>query len=99
MTIVVGDYKLVQEGATFNLIQVVESEETLITEENGQKKRTKTGKLVQRDVEMGYNMSLDSCIKKMIMNNLSEKEMEVSLKQWLNMYREEREKITQLLTL
>lgn len=99
MTIMVENYKLVQEGTTFNLTQIIQSEETLIKKENGQQKRIKTGNLVNREVEMGFNMSLDSCIKKMIMNNLSDKEMVVSLKQWLDMYREEREKITQLITL
>ena len=97
MIIEINNWKLVQDGTTFNLIQVVESEETLITEVEGKKTRIKTGKLIKREVESGYNMSLDYCIKKITMTNLSEKELVVNLEQWVKMYREERESITNLI--
>lgn len=99
MIIIIENFKLVQEGLFFNLVRTIQSEETVIKEEGGKKTRVKTGNLVERDVDFGYGMSLESCIKKIIMTNLSDRELEVSLKQWIKMYQEEQEKIKQLLTL
>jgi len=99
MMIDIGEYKLIQDGNTFNLIWISKAEETLIEEINGKRVRTKTGKLIDKEVEMGYNMTLETCVKRMIMNNLSEKDLVVNLKEWIKMYREEREKIQQLITL
>jgi len=97
MKIKVGDYILIQDGVTFNLVQVIKSEETTIEEVDGKRIRVKTGRLVDREVEMGYNMSIDYCLKKIIMNNLDKKDVTVNLQEWLKMYREEREIITNLM--
>lgn len=99
MTILVEDYKLIQREAGFDLIQTIKSEETLIKEIEGKRIRVKTGKLVDRDIDLGYNMDLESCIKKIIHNNLSRKEVIISLHDWLKLYREEREKITKLINI
>jgi len=97
MIIEIEDYKLIQDGTTFNLVWVTKSEETIIEEVDGRRVRTKTGKLVDRDVDFGYNMQLEYCIHKIVMNNLSQKDLRVNLEKWINMYREEREKITKLI--
>ncbi len=99
MTILVEDYKLIQREVGFDLIQTIKSEETLIKEIEGKRIRVKTGKLVDRDIDLGYNMDLESCIKKIIHNNLSRKEVIISLHDWLKLYREEREKITKLINI
>lgn len=99
MTILVEDYKLIQKEVGFDLIQTIKSEETLIKEIEGKRIRVKTGKLVDRDIDLGYNMDLESCIKKIIHNNLSRKEVIISLHDWLKLYREEREKITKLINI
>lgn len=99
MIIDIGEYKLIQDGTTFDLVWISKAEETLVEEVEGKRVRTKTGRLIDKEVEMGYNMTLETCVKRMVMNNLSEKDLTVNLKEWLKMYREEREKIQQLITL
>ena len=99
MTILVEDYKLIQKEVGFDLIQTIKSEETLIKETEGKRIRIKTGKLIDRDIDLGYNMDLESCIKKIIHNNLAGREVIVTLHDWLKLYREEREKITKLINI
>lgn len=99
MIIKIDDYRLVQEGTLFNLIWVTKSEETLIKKIDGKRVRVKTGNLIDREVIIGYGLQFDNCINRIIMNNLSNKDLVVELKEWIKMYREEREKITKLINI
>lgn len=95
MIIQIGIYKLIQEGSTFNLTKMVQVEETVFEEIDGKNKRVKTGNVVSKEIDFGYNMGLDRCIQKIAMENLSNIDLTIDLATWLKMYREEREKITQ----
>lgn len=99
MIIEIDKYKLIQEGGTFNLIKTVMSEEVIIEEIDGKKSKIKTGNLIPREVDFGYNMSLDRCLQKIIMENLSDTDLITDLNTWIKMYREEREKITQFINI
>lgn len=97
MNIQIGSYKLIQREVGFDLIQTIKSEETVIEKVDGRSIRTKTGKLIDRDIDLGYNMTLESCVNKIIMTNILEKEGVTDLLNWVKLYREEREKITNIL--
>jgi len=56
-----------------------------------------TGETYDFDFLIGYNMKLESCIKKIIHINHCSKEDKLSLKEYIEMYKEEVEKIEQLL--
>jgi len=59
MIIEIEDYRLIQDGTTFNLVWITKSEETIIEEVDGRRVRTKTGRLIDREVDFGYNMQLE----------------------------------------
>ena len=61
--------------------------------------KAKSGELKQEFKDAGYGLSVETCIKKIIHNNLSGKDVTVTLHDWLKLYREEREKITKLINI
>lgn len=97
MTVVIEDYELIQEGTTFNLIWKKKSDsfEFYIDEDGTKKRRPVDGEII-REVVLGYNMSIVSCLRKIAYNELTNKEQKVSLLEWMKLYTQETEKFTQI---
>ena len=56
-----------------------------------------TGEEYIKEVEFGYNMQLESCIKQIIHLRLKKNNTVVDLKEFLDKYKEEKEKINSIL--
>ena len=97
MTVLIEDYELIQEGNTFNLVWKKKSEsfEFYIDEDGVKKRRPVEGESV-REVILGYNMSIASCLRKIAYNELTSKEQRVTLLEWLKLYTQETEKFTKI---
>lgn len=96
MEIIVENYILEQEGNTFNLYWNKPSNSyTMKTEETGKKIRVLQDSQKERKVELGYNMTLLSCLRKIVMNELSNQDLKVGLEKWLELYKEENKKFEQ----
>ena len=97
MVILIENYELIQEGGTFNLVWKKESESfEFYIDEDGVKKRRPVEKGSIREVVLGYNMSIQTCLRKIIYNEITNKELKISLLEWLKLYKEENDKFTKL---
>ena len=97
MVILIDNYELIQEGATFNLIWKKESESfEFYIDDEGVKKRRPVEKDKVREIVLGYNMNISTCLRKIAYNELTNKEQKVSLLEWLKLYNQEIEKFTTL---
>jgi len=71
-----------------------------VTREKGNMKgKQGTGEYYEDDSVIGYNMSLENCIKKIIHINHCSKEEVISLKEYVEMFRKEVKEIKTLLKL
>lgn len=96
MVILIENYELIQEGSSFNLVWKKESESfEFYTDEEGGKKRRPIEKSIRR-VVLGYNMNIQTCLRKIIYNEIANKELRVSLLEWLKLYKEENDKFIKL---
>lgn len=94
MRIEIGEYVLVQQLDTFDLIWDKPSEgHQFIKQDDGSRTRERTGEISNREVLLGYNMSIYTCQHKIVMNNLSNQELTLSMEQWLKLYIEENQKV------
>lgn len=99
MEIIVENYILEQEGNTFNLYWNKPSNSYLIkTEDSGKRTRVLQDSQKERKVDMGYNMTIFRCLRVIVMNELSNQNLRVSLKEWLELYKKENNKFEQIFT-
>ena len=92
MTITFRDYTMeASSDGGFNLTKKVTREKGNIRGKQG------TGEHYEDEQLIGYNMTLESCVKKIIHINHCSKEDKLSLKEYIDMYKEEVKKIEQLL--
>lgn len=98
MKIVINeDYYLVQDIDRFDLYWTKEvNKRKFQIEEDGSRSRVQTEEKGRTLICLGYSMTLESCLNKIIKNNLSNKEEEVDLKQWLDLYKTEVENFSKL---
>lgn len=98
MKIVVNeDYYLVQDSNKFDLYWTKEvNKRKFQTGEDGSRSRIQTEERGRTLICLGYSMTLENCINKIIKNNLSNRDEEISLKQWLELYKEETKKFSEL---
>ena len=82
MKIKYKNYTLEPEGRRFNLYKTVKA--------NKIDKKTKkpTGEVYDREENYGYGMSFDLCIETIISDSLCEKNEELSLRQYIDEYKE-----------
>jgi hypothetical protein len=85
MNILIDDYILEQENDRFNLYKKA----VATKKEDGSKYDTQ--------YTLGYGMSLESCVQNIILMNLEDKKVNVSLEVFIKEYKKERERITNLL--
>jgi hypothetical protein len=91
MTIEIGKFKLVSNDNRFNLV------ETKVIENKDFQTKLKTGEVSERNVEIGFDMQLETAIKYIINRNLNDQDITVDLLTYVKMYQKEREKVTNLL--
>jgi hypothetical protein len=91
MTIEIGKFKLVSNDDRFNLV------ETKQVENKDFQTKLKTGEVSERDIEIGFDMQLETAIKYIINRNLNDQDLIVDLPTYIKMYQKEREKVTNLL--
>jgi hypothetical protein len=91
MVIEIGKFKLVSNDDRFNLV------ETKVIENKDFQTKLKTGEISEKDVEIGFDMQLETAIKYIINRNLNDQAIIVDLPTYIKMYQKEREKVTNLL--
>lgn len=97
MTIVIEDYNLIQQGSTFDLIWLKPSASfEFVEDKDGKKTRKEKEETQTREVTLGYNMSLSYCMKKIVYNNLNNKDLKVSLLEWTKLWQTENDRIYQI---
>ena len=95
MNIKIGKYRINQSvnSARFDLVEVVKR----------QKKDKATGKpngeTYEAENNLGYDMRLESCIERIVINKLRENTKTVELKEFLEEYRKEKQEIEKLVKL
>lgn len=87
MIIKVEKYVLSQSTNSngFDLSEVVE------------KTKKETGEKYAGEKPIGYDMRLETCVETIVMNNLKEKEDVVGLNEFIEVFKEEKQKISNLL--
>lgn len=98
MTIQINEkYRLEQEGIHFNLYfnKPIEKRSIQVDSE-GKRTIQKTGENGFKEYCLGYGFSLEKALKVAIMNELTESDEKITLKQWLNEYKELQEHFTKL---
>lgn len=91
MIIEIGNFKLVSNEDAFDLIQ------TRTVNKKDKETRELTGETGEREVTIGYNMRLETCIDKIIKLNLSDQNIKIDLSTYVNMYKEERDRVMNIL--
>lgn len=91
MKIEVGNFTLISVEDRFDLIQ------TRAVNKKDKDTRELTGEVGEREVVIGYNMEFETCINKIAKLNLNDQDITVKPETYVKMYREEREKIMNIL--
>ena len=92
MIIQIGEFKLVPQHSGWDLIEEVKANK--IGEGTMQ---NPTGEEYSKEIELGYNMQLETCIQKIIHFRLRRNESLVGLSDFLMSYKEEKDKINSIL--
>jgi len=91
MVIEVGRFKLVGTEDRFNLLELKKVE----NKDFASKK--KTGEISEREIEVGYDMRFETCIRYILDRTLNDQDLKVDLHTYVEMYKKEREKLMNIL--
>ena len=90
-----GKYKAISDEYGWNLVESVTRNKV----KKGEKgvNAEKTGEVYEANNVIGYNMSFEGVLKKVIHLNLHNKKLPVTLKEFLEEYRKEKNTVEQLI--
>jgi len=94
MKIKIHDYILTP---SVNATRVWDLSQKITRNKVDKKTRVETGETYEDEQMIGYGMRLEACIMQIIADNLNKKEETVSLKQYLNEYKKEKDEILKIL--
>lgn len=91
MIIEIGKFKLVSSEDRFHVVELKQVETVDI------KTRQKTGEVRTEEKEVGYDLRFESAIRYVLDRSLNDQEITMSLPHYIEAFKKEREKITNLL--
>lgn len=94
MTIIIDDFKIIQNEFGFDLLRIVEGQKIgtgNISSPNGEK--------FEKEVVVGHYVRLENIIKEIVHLNFNDKKDVVSLKEFLVLYKEQVDRIENMIKL